>query len=115
MSKRKRKEGWIVPAHEKVAMVFGAGSTQAMNTFVQTFLSVYILMVGISPAVAAGVLLVLKGWDAINDMLFGFIVDKYRFKPGKNPFTRWLFSGRYMPWFRVMFMIIPIGTIIEVL
>lgn len=112
MSKRKRKEGWIVPAHEKVAMVFGAGSTQAMNTFVQTFLSVYILMVGISPAVAAGVLLVLKGWDAINDMLFGFIVDKYRFKPGKNPFTRWLFSGRYMPWFRVMFMIIPIGTII---
>ena len=56
MSKRKRKEGWIVPAHEKVAMVFGAGSTQAMNTFVQSFLSVYILMVGISPAVAAGVL-----------------------------------------------------------
>lgn len=112
MSKRKRKEGWVVPAHEKVAMVFGAGSTQAMNTFVQSFLSVYILMVGISPAVAAGVLLVLKGWDAINDMLFGFIVDKYRFKPGKNPFTRWLFSGRYMPWFRVMFMIIPIGTII---
>lgn len=54
MSKRKRKEGWIVPAHEKVAMVFGAGSTQAMNTFVQSFLSVYILMVGISPAVAAG-------------------------------------------------------------
>ena len=56
-------------------MVFGAGSTQAMNTFVQSFLSVYILMVGISPAVAAGVLLVLKGWDAINDMLFGFLVD----------------------------------------
>ena len=112
MSKKKRKEGWIVPGGEKLAMIFGAGSTQAMNTFVQTFLTVYILMVGISPAVAAGVLLVLKGWDAINDMLFGFLVDKYRFKQGKNFFTRWLFSGRYMPWFRVMFMIIPIGTII---
>lgn len=112
MSKRKRKEGWIVPGGEKLAMIFGAGSTQAMNTFVQTFLSVYILMVGISPAVAAVVLLVLKAWDAINDMLFGFLVDKYRFKPGKNIFTRWLFSGRYMPWFRVMFMIIPIGTVI---
>lgn len=112
MSTKKRKEGWVVPAGEKLAMVFGAGSTQAMNTFVQTFLSVYILMVGISPTIAAGVLLVLKAWDAVNDMLFGFLVDKYRFKPGKNFFSRWIFSGRYMPWFRVMFMVIPIGTII---
>ena len=112
MSKKKRKEGWLVPGGEKLAMIFGAGSTQAMNTFVQTFLSVYILMVGISPTVAAAVLLVLKAWDAVNDMRFGFLVDKYRFKPGKNFFTRWLFSGRYMPWFRVMFMIIPIGTVI---
>ena len=112
MSKRKRKEGWVVPGGQKLAMVLGMGAGQAMNTFVQSFLSVYILMVGISPAVAAGVLLVLKAWDAVNDMLFGFLVDKYRFKPGKNWFTRWLFSGRYMPWFRVMFMFIPIGTVI---
>ena len=112
MSKRKMKEGWMVPAVEKLAMFIGSGSTQAMNTFVASFLSVYILMVGISPAVAAGVLLVLKGWDAINDMLFGFLVDKYRFKPGKNPFTKWLFSGRYLPWFRIMFLLIPIGTVI---
>jgi Na+/melibiose symporter and related transporters len=112
MSKKTKKEGWIVPGGEKLAMVFGAGATQTMNTFVQTFLSLYILMVGISPSVAAVVLLILKGWDAINDMVFGFMVDKYRFKPGKNKFTKWLFSGRYMPWFRVLFMTIPIGTVI---
>ncbi len=112
MSKRKRKEGWVVPGGQKVAMAVGMGSTSAMNGFVQGFLSVYILMVGIGPGVAAGVLLIMKAWDAVNDMLFGYLVDKYRFKPGKNWFTRWLFSGRYMPWFRVMFLIIPIGTII---
>ena len=93
-------------------MVFGNGSSAALNQFVQGFLSVYILMVGISPMIAAAVLLVLKAWDAVNDMIFGFLVDKYRFKPGKNPFTKWLFSGRYMPWFRVMFLIIPIGTMV---
>ncbi len=93
-------------------MFFGSGSYQTMNTFVQSFLSVYILMVGISPTVAAVVLLVLKAWDAINDVLFGYLVDKYRFKEGKNWFTKWLFSGRYMPWFRLLFMAMPIGTVL---
>ena len=112
MGMRKKKEGWIVPRCEKIAMFLGAGSYQAMGTFIQAFLSLYVLMVGISPVIAATVLLILKGWDAINDMIFGFLVDKYRFKPGKNRFSRWLFSGRYMPWFRVLFMAIPFGSMI---
>lgn len=112
MSKKSRKEGWIVPGKEKLALVLGSGSTQAMNTYVATFLSTYLLMVGISPAIAAVVLVILKGWDAINDVLFGYFVDKYRFKPGKNAFTKWLFGGRYMPWFRLLFLMIPLGTII---
>lgn len=112
MGKKVRKEGWIVPGREKLALVFGAGSVQAMNTFVGTFLAIYLLMVGINASIAALVLLFIKAWDAINDMLFGFVVDKYRFKEGKNRFTKWLLSGRYMPWFRLIFPIIPIGTIV---
>jgi Na+/melibiose symporter-like transporter len=113
MGKKKGlKEGWIVPAGEKLALVFGAGSVQAMNTFVGTFLAIYLLMVGIDARIAAVVLLFIKAWDAINDVLFGFLVDKYRFKEGKTSFTRWLFGGRYMPWFRLLFLIIPVGTVI---
>ncbi len=112
MAKKPRKEGWIIPGREKLAQVIGSGSNAALDQFVGNFLSIYILMVGISPAVAAVVLLVLKAWDAINDMIVGYLVDKYRFTPGKNWFTRWFFSGRYMPWFRILFMLIPLGTII---
>ncbi len=112
MAKRPRKEGWIIPGREKLAQVVGSGANAALDQFVGNFLSIYILMVGISPAVAAVVLLVLKAWDAINDMIVGYLVDKYRFTPGKNWFTRWFFSGRYMPWFRILFMLIPMGTII---
>lgn len=112
MGRKKRKEGWIVPGGEKLALILGSGSTQAMNTYVATFLSTYLLMVGISPAIAAVVLVILKGWDSINDVLFGYFVDKYRFKLGKNTFTKWLFGGRYMPWFRLLFLMIPLGTII---
>lgn len=112
MSKRKRKEGWIVPGGEKVAMMLGYGSIQAMNTYVATFLATYLLMIGIDPLISAGAMLVLKVWDSVNDVLFGFVLDKYRFRPGKNVFTRWLFGGRYMPWFRIIFPLIPVGTII---
>ena len=110
--KKQRKPGWMIPAGEKVAMFCGSGSYQFMNTFVQSFLSVYILMVGISPAVAAGVLLVLKAWDAVTDVLVGYFIDKWKIRKGKNPFTKWLFSGRYMPWFRILFLAMPIGTIV---
>lgn len=112
MRKKVGKEGWMIPGREKLAMIVGSGAVPAMQSFVQGFLSIYILMVGISPAVAATVLLILKIWDAVNDMIFGFLVDKYRFKIGKNKFTKWLFSGRYMPWFRLLFAVIPVGTVI---
>jgi len=112
MAKKPRKEGWIIPGREKLAMVFGMGSFASMNTFVTTFLALYLLMVGISPIIAATVLLIIRAFDAINDVFFGYIVDKYRFKEGRNRFTKWLFSGRYMPWFRIFFFIIPIGTIV---
>lgn len=109
---KKRKEGWIVPAGEKLAMFIGSGSIQALNTYVAAFLATYLLMVGIDPLISAAALLFLKAWDSINDVLFGYALDKVRFKPGKNAFTRWLFSGRYMPWFRMIFLLIPVGTII---
>lgn len=112
MGKRRKKEGWMIPGREKLAMVMGSGSVQALNTYVATFLSTYLLMTGISPVVAAGALLVLKLWDSVNDVVFGYFVDKIRFKPGKNAFTKWLFGGRYLPWFRMLFLLVPFGTII---
>lgn len=109
--KKKAREGWMIPRGERLAYIFGTGATQSYNTFVSSFLGAYLLMIGITPAISAAVVLFVKAWDAINDALFGFIVDKYRFKEGKSRFTRWLFSGRYMPWFRVFFLILPIGMI----
>ncbi|MDR1532179.1 MAG: glycoside-pentoside-hexuronide (GPH):cation symporter [Clostridiales bacterium] len=46
--------------------------------------------VGITAAVVALIVLFTKIWDAVNDALFGVIIDKIRFK-----------KGRYMPWIRL--------------
>lgn len=109
---RKNGQGWIVPKGEKASYFVGSGSHFTIHTFMSAFLTTYLLMIGVSPATSAGVMLVLRAWDAINDTLFGYFIDRVRFKPGKGKLSRWFFSGRYLPWFRIASFIIPFSTII---
>lgn len=53
--------------------------------------STFLLDIGISPAVAGIILLAPKIWDAVNDTLFGFLVDRFRFKNNQ----------RFLPWIKI--------------
>jgi len=54
-------------------------------------------------AVASGLVILLpKIWDAINDSLFGYLIDKNRFKNGQ----------KYLPWIRIGVTGISIATIL---
>ena len=65
--------------------------------YVETFLT----DVGIAAAAAAVLLLVPKLWDAVNDVLFGYIVDRHTFKNGQ----------KFIPWVRIGTMAIGITTV----
>lgn len=54
------------------------------------------------PLVVSALLFGGKAWDAVNDTLFGLIVDKVRFKNGE----------RFLPWLRVSTVLIPLSTIL---
>lgn len=54
-------------------------------------LATYITDTGISAGMAAIVLLIPKVWDAINDTLFGILVDRMKLKSGQ----------KYLPWMRI--------------
>ena len=66
------------------------------------FISTYLVMQGIDPAASGFVLLIVKVWDAINDPIFGFIFDKFKFKNGLKS----------LPWLRVATCLIPVVTIV---
>jgi len=66
--------------------------------YVETFLT----DIGIAAATAAVILLVPKLWDAVNDILFGYIVDRYTFKNGQ----------KFMPWVRIGTAAIGITTVV---
>ena len=63
------------------------------------FLSPFFTDIGIPAAVAAVIALIVKVWDAVNDPIFGGIVDRTRFKKGK-----------FLPWVKISVVVIPITT-----
>jgi probable glucitol transport protein GutA len=67
---------------------------------VLAFLIVYFTDMGIPASTVAVIALIVKVWDAVNDPLFGGIVDRVRFKKGK-----------FLPWLRISLVAIPAATI----
>ena len=68
---------------------------------VTSFINLFFTEIGIPATIVGGVLIVTKVWDAINDPIFGVIVDKVNLKRGK-----------YIPWVRIATFLIPITTIL---
>lgn len=65
--------------------------------YIETFLT----DIGIAAATAGVILIVPKIWDAVNDVLFGYIMDRHTFKNGQ----------KFMPWVRIGTSAIGITTI----
>lgn len=79
---------------------FGQG---LVFTMVSQHLMYYYTDYALLPSLAASVILVAgKIWDAVNDTLFGLIMDKVRFKSGK----------RFLPWLRISTALIPPATVL---
>ena len=56
--------------------------------------------VGITAASIAAILFITKVWDAVNDPLFGILIDKLKFK-----------KGRFLPWLRIALPIITVSSV----
>ena len=65
--------------------------------YIETFLT----DIGLAAATAAAILIIPKLWDAINDVLFGYIVDRHMFKNGE----------KFMPWVRIGTSAVGITTV----
>jgi probable glucitol transport protein GutA len=72
-----------------------------VNTFVSSFWQFHLTNIGIT-AYAVGVLfLIARVWDAVNDPIFGAIIDKTHLK-----------AGKFLPWLRTANIILPLSVIL---
>jgi probable glucitol transport protein GutA len=104
MDKKRRARGidYQTTLKERIAFgVFGVGGN-IFFVIVGYFLQQYYLVEAAVPAALLGVVfLIVKIWDAVNDPLFGVIVDRARLKKGK-----------YLPWIRVATFALPVTALL---
>ena len=97
---KQKNQGFVTSKKERFAyclFFLGQNILWGYAGYVETFLT----DVGIAAATAAMILLVPKLWDAVNDMLFGYLIDRTRFKNGQ----------KFMPWVRIGVAAIGVTTV----
>ena len=103
------KSNWKTTRKERIGYSIGFNGCVGESLTLQAYLSTYLLMSGIDVGITATVMLVMKLIDALDDILFGWIVDKYH--PEKNPkLAKLVGTGRYLPWLRLCLPVFPIAV-----
>lgn len=98
--KEQKNKGFVTTKKERFAyglFFLGQNILWGYAGYVETFLT----DIGIAAATAAIILLVPKLWDAVNDMLFGYIIDRTQFKNGQ----------KFIPWVRIGVTAVGVTTV----
>lgn len=106
-----RHPDWKTTLKERLSYCVGFSASVGESVLLQIWLTTYLLMTGLDVGVTAIILLIVKTIDAVDDMLFGWIVD--RFNPANNRFLRkFVGTGRFIPWLRLCFAVMPVAVIL---
>lgn len=100
MGRRSSKDGYLAsPLEHKSYCAFFLGQN-ILWAFIG-YISTYLTDIGIPAARAAAILIIPKIWDAVNDTIFGYIVDRHNFRNGQ----------KFMPWVRIGTAAVGLTTI----
>lgn len=94
----------------KISYGLGDFASQCIWTFVGTYLTVfYTDVVGMAPAIASGIMLFARCWDAINDPMFGAIAERTRSRFGRfRPYI--LYGTPFLVLFNVLSFTTPFSN-----
>lgn len=99
--KKQRNPGFMTSRKEYITyclFFLGQNILWGYAGYVETFLT----DIGITAVAAGTILLVPKLWDAVNDVLFGYLMDRRTFRNGQ----------KFLPWVRVGTTAIGITTVV---
>lgn len=96
----KHKNDWQTSKVERLSYYLFFAGQLIFNTIVTSYVLILLLNNGVNEVLAGTIILAPKIWDAVNDTLFGFVVDKLRLK-----------GGRFLPWIKLSAIIMPLATI----
>jgi Na+/melibiose symporter-like transporter len=105
------RSGWRLTRIERFRYYLGSVGWMTGAGILNTFLSIFLVLQGMSLAAVGTLILVVKVIDAVDDLVFGYMID--RFNPTQLRFIRrFAGSGKYLPWYRVTFFLLPLATVL---
>ena len=102
---------WRLSARERFNYYLSDSGRLFGTSVFQTFMTAFLALRGVNLTVLASVLLVLKLIDAVDDVVFGYLIDKLKITEWKA-FRKLTGEGKYLPWFRLTFFLFPLFTIV---
>ena len=103
--------GWALSRKERNNYYIGDMGRRAVMNVMAIFMTTFLLFQGIDPVKVAGVTAVIKLIDAFDDVIFGFLVDRF-------DVTKWKWAkklageGKYLPWYRLTYFTFPLAIIL---
>ena len=110
-NKINRHPGWRLSRSEKNWYYLGDSARLFCTALINTYMTTFLIFQGVNMASLAGAILIVKIIDSVDDVLFGFIIDKIDITKGKL-FSKIAGKGKYMPWYRLFFWTFPVATIL---
>lgn len=109
--KTKKHADWRMSGKERFRYYLSDTSRLFGTAVFQTYMTAFLALRGVDLTVLAGVMLILKIIDAVDDVVFGYIIDKIKVSEWKA-FGKLTGEGKYLPWFRLTFFLFPLFTIV---
>ena len=97
----KKQTALTTSRFERTSVGLYAFGTILSYYMIMSYLQLYMTDIGISAVTVGLIFIFAKVWDAINDPIFGVMVDKVRLK-----------GGKYRPWLRISSIAIPVTTVL---
>ena len=108
---KKTHEGWSTSRSERRWYYLGDTARLFCSSLVGSYMTLFLIFQGVSTASVAWAILVVKIIDSLDDVLFGFVVDKIHITEWRL-FRRIAGQGKYMPWYRLFFWTFPAATVL---
>ena len=102
--------GWQTSKAERKNYILGEFGRVCEGSIITSFMTLFLVFQGIDLKLVAGVMLAVKVIDAVDDVVFGYLIDRLKITEWKLT-KKWTGQGKYLPWFRITFWLFPLFTI----
>lgn len=106
--KMQKHPEWKTTKQERGWYIFSQTARYGAQDLVPAYMNLFLLFNGVELATVAIITLIVKCIDAVDDIIFGFLVDKIDLKKIRC-LDRIRGEGRYLPWVRCFLFLFPIA------